>query len=73
MEALEQRRLVLDPTLRGWAVQGFEGGDAGAEAARVGKEMSDIEAECQRVTTELEGVEASAIEHGQPNADTRGG
>lgn len=73
LETLEQRRLALDPTLRGWAVQGFEGGDAGAEAARVGKEMNDIEAQCQRVTTELEGVEASAIEHGQPNSSTQGG
>jgi hypothetical protein len=66
LDALEARRVALDPTLRQWALQGVEGGDAGPQIRRVLDEMDAIEAEIGRVADALDEVESPTVEHTGP-------
>jgi hypothetical protein len=64
LDSLEQRRLALDPILRGWAVQGFQGGDAGDQVRDVDTRMDGIEADLDRVEQALTDIET---QHAEPD------
>jgi hypothetical protein len=49
----DQKAQALAPVLRGWAVQGFEGGDAGPQVQRTDQEMDTIEQGCKQVEADL--------------------
>jgi hypothetical protein len=58
LQALEQRRLALDPRLRDWAIEGFEGGDAGDQVRAVDRELGALESELDREAAALDDIEA---------------
>jgi hypothetical protein len=62
LQSLEQRRLQLDPILRGWAIQGFQGGDAGDQVRDVDAKMSAIEADLDTVEQALTDITARHTE-----------
>jgi hypothetical protein len=62
LQSLEQRRLDLDPTLRGWAIHGFQGGDAGDQVRDVDAKMSAIEADLDKVEQALTDITARHTE-----------
>jgi hypothetical protein len=62
LESLEQRRLQLDPVLRGWAIQGFQGGDAGDQVRDVDAKMDAIEADLDKVVAALTDITARHTE-----------
>jgi len=62
LDALEQRRLALDPILRSWAIQGFQGGDAGDQVKDVDAKMDGIEADLGKVEQTLTDIVARHTE-----------
>jgi hypothetical protein len=62
LQSLEQRRLELDPVLRSWAVQGFQGGDAGDQVRDVDTKMDAIEADLDKVEAALTDITARHTE-----------
>jgi len=54
LTALDTRLAALQPTLRGWAIKGLEGGDGTADVPRVLDELAAVEKDLDGISNEVD-------------------